>query len=168
MRVKVALCHFGSRTRSPRILPSLTSLLCKMAGVTELTGALKSILARVDTPQEFEEWLKLENLLHPMDLYRLAADEAQVDEKIIQACKQSVPSVSELSVEVSIRKAWWLCRARMSVPPVEEEKEFDPSECPLLAAAWKNRCSIELTTRERVCKPLLKKLPQRTIPVSTF
>ena len=129
-----------------------------MAPLTDLTKGFKAILTRAGTPPEFEDWLKAKKLWHPIDLYLLAVDEARIDEKVIKLCKTTVTSVAEPHVEVAIRKAWLYCKDSVKDPKAEEKKEFDPNECTTLDAAWDAKYLIKLTTRERVGKPLMKKL----------
>ena len=61
-------------------------------------------------------------------------------------------------MEVAVKKAWHYCKESVTDPRSAERKEFDPSEYNSLDAAWYQKYQIALTTRERVGKPLMKRL----------
>tara|TARA_A100001015_G_C14837942_1_gene651245 strand:- start:333 stop:845 length:513 start_codon:yes stop_codon:yes gene_type:complete len=126
----------------------------------EVSKALTTTLKRANALVTFPEWCKEKKLLSPMDVALLARDEKAVDGKIPDACKDKVTDHKEHAIEVSIHKAWHFCRESLKHTAQEERRFFDLEEVNGLDAVWLRvgGYALTLSTKERVRKPLLKKL----------
>ena len=116
------------------------------------------------SPDEFVEWCKDKFLLSAMDIALLAPDENKIEEKLLKACQGDVACATEIHGEVAIRKIWHYCREALKSPTTESaSKTLDPEDMKDLNMRWIASGGITLSTRERVCKTLMKKMHSMVI-----
>ena len=92
---------------SPR-LP--TQLDIAMAG--KITDDLAAILAEAKVPADFQEWLVTPGvgILDPGSLGLASPKEVDVSVRIVELAKAGGVKTDTLAVQISILKAWHLCR----------------------------------------------------------